>query len=39
MQWVHTIAATVEGVIAIDGKPLRNSGDEFKQTNPRFEVR
>lgn len=34
MQWVRTIAATVEGVIAIDGKTLCNSGDEFKQTNP-----
>lgn len=34
MQWVQTIAATVQGVIAIDGKTLCNSGDEFKQTNP-----
>lgn len=34
MQWVHTIAATVEGVIAIDGKTLCNSGDEFKNTSP-----
>ena len=34
MQWVQTIAGTVEGVIAIDGKTLRNSGDEFKKTNP-----
>jgi predicted transposase YbfD/YdcC len=34
MQWVRTIAATVEGVIAIDGKTLCNSGDTFHQTNP-----
>jgi len=34
MQWVRTIAATVEGVIAIDGKTLCNSGDEFRQTSP-----
>ena len=34
MQWVRTIAATVEGVIAIDGKTLCNSGDTFRQTNP-----
>jgi predicted transposase YbfD/YdcC len=34
MQWVHTIAATVEGVIAIDGKTLCNSGDTFRQTGP-----
>ena len=34
MQWVHTIAATIEGVIAIDGKTLCNSGDDFRQTSP-----
>ncbi len=34
MQWVRTIAATVEGVIAIDGKTLCNSGDTFRQTDP-----
>jgi predicted transposase YbfD/YdcC len=34
MQWIHTLAATVKGVIAIDGKTLCNSGDDFKQTNP-----
>ena len=34
MQWVRTIAATVEGVIAIDGKTLCNSGDEFRKTSP-----
>ena len=34
MQWVRTIAATIEGVIAIDGKTLCNSGDEFRQTSP-----
>ncbi|MBX9743676.1 MAG: ISAs1 family transposase [Chlamydiales bacterium] len=34
MQWVRTIAATVEGFIAIDGKTLCNSGDTFRQTDP-----
>lgn len=34
MQWVHTIATTIEGVIAIDGKTLCNSGDTFRKTNP-----
>jgi len=34
MQWVRTIATTVEGTIAIDGKTLCNSGDEFKNTSP-----
>lgn len=34
MQWVRTIAATVEGVIAIDGETLCNLGDEFRQTSP-----
>jgi predicted transposase YbfD/YdcC len=34
MQWVHTIAITVKGVIAIDGKTLCNSGDEFKNKSP-----
>ncbi len=34
MHWIRTIAATVEGVIAIDGKTLCNSGDTFRQTNP-----
>lgn len=34
MQWVRTIAATVEGVIAIDEKTLCNSGDTFRQTDP-----
>lgn len=34
MDWVRTICATVEGVIAIDGKTLRNSGDAFHKTNP-----
>lgn len=32
--WVRTIAETVEGVIAIDGKTLRGSGDDFRKTNP-----
>jgi predicted transposase YbfD/YdcC len=34
MHWVSTIACTIEGVIAIDGKTLRNSGDEFQQSDP-----
>lgn len=34
MQWVRAIATTVEGTIAIDGKTLCNSGDEFKKTSP-----
>lgn len=34
MQWVRTIASTVEGSIAIDGKTLCNSGDEFKKNSP-----
>lgn len=34
MQWVREVAATVEGVIAIDGKTLCNSGDEFRKTSP-----
>lgn len=34
MQWVQAIAAKIEGVIAIDGKTLCNSGDEFDKTNP-----
>jgi len=34
MQWVRSIAGTIEGMIAIDGKTLRNSGDKFKQTDP-----
>lgn len=34
MQWVRTIATTVEGAIAIDGKTLCNSGDEFKKNSP-----
>ena len=38
MDWVQTIFATIEGVIAIDGKTLRNSGDEFYKTNPLHVV-
>jgi predicted transposase YbfD/YdcC len=34
MQWVQTIAATVEGVIAVDGKTLRNSGDDVDKIDP-----
>jgi predicted transposase YbfD/YdcC len=34
IEWVNTIAATVEGVIAIDGKTLCNSGNEFRKTSP-----
>lgn len=38
MDWVRTICATIEGVIAIDGKTLRNSGDEFHKTRPLHVV-
>lgn len=34
LHWVRTIAATVEGVIAIDGKTLCNSRDTFRQKDP-----
>lgn len=34
MEWVRMIAATVEGVIAIDGKTLCNSGDGVRETSP-----
>jgi len=34
MQWVDIIATKVEGVIAVDGKTLCNSGDEFDKTDP-----
>ena len=33
-KWVQTIAETVKGVIAIDGKTLCNSGDDFQKTSP-----
>ncbi len=32
MEWVHTIAGRIQGVIAIDGKTLCNSGDTFRET-------
>lgn len=34
MSWVSTIAATIQGVIAVDGKTLCNSGDDFHQAKP-----
>lgn len=34
MEWVNAIAGHVQGVIAIDGKTLRNSGDTFQKTKP-----
>lgn len=34
MEWVHEIAGRIQGVIAIDGKTLRNSGDAFLGTKP-----
>jgi len=34
MQWVQLIASTIKGVIAVDGKTLRNSGDDFYKKNP-----
>lgn len=33
-KWVRIIAETVTGVIAIDGKTLCNSGDDFRKTSP-----
>jgi predicted transposase YbfD/YdcC len=29
VQWVHTLAENIQGVIAIDGKTIRNSEDSF----------
>ena len=29
VQWVQTLAENIQGVIAIDGKTIRNSGDSF----------
>jgi predicted transposase YbfD/YdcC len=34
MEWVNAIAGRIQGVIAIDGKTLCNSGDTFKETKP-----
>ncbi len=34
MEWVNAIAGHIEGVIAIDGKTLCNSGDIFRTTKP-----
>lgn len=34
MEWVNAIAGHIQGVIAIDGKTLCNSGDEFRTTKP-----
>jgi len=34
MEWVHVIAGRIQGVIAIDGKTLCNSGDAFRATKP-----
>lgn len=34
MEWVDTIAGQIQGVIAIDGKTLCNSGDAFRGTKP-----
>lgn len=34
MRWVNTVASTIEGVIAVDGKTLRNSGDGSRQKDP-----
>jgi len=34
MEWVHAIAGRIQGVIAIDGKTLCNSGDTFRETKP-----
>jgi len=34
MNWVSAIAGRIQGVIAIDGKTLCNSGDTFRDTKP-----
>lgn len=34
MNWVNAIAGRIQGVIAIDGKTLCNSGDIFRHTKP-----
>jgi predicted transposase YbfD/YdcC len=34
MHWVHSIAETIEGVIAIDGKTLCNSRNDFRKIGP-----
>ena len=34
MEWVSVIAGQIQGVIAIDGKTLCNSGDAFRGTKP-----
>jgi predicted transposase YbfD/YdcC len=34
MNWVNAIAGRIQGVIAIDGKTLCNSGDTFRDTKP-----
>lgn len=34
MEWVNAIAIRIQGVIAIDGKTLCNSGDAFRATKP-----
>lgn len=33
-RWISMIADTIQGVIAVDGKTLCNSGDDFHQTKP-----
>ena len=37
-QWMQTIAEQVQGVIAIDGKTICNSGDSFTGTKPTHIV-
>jgi predicted transposase YbfD/YdcC len=34
MEWIHVIADRIQGVIAIDGKTLCNSGDTFRGAKP-----
>ena len=36
--WTQELAQTIQGVIAIDGKTIRNSGDSFKDTKPHHIV-
>ena len=37
-QWMQTVAEKIQGVIAIDGKTIRNSGDPFKGARPAHIV-
>jgi predicted transposase YbfD/YdcC len=36
--WMHSVVEKIQGVIAIDGKTICNSGDEFADTKPTHIV-